>query len=72
MRDPGCGDGCLEVKCGYTSEISVLNRCKPARLNFRREETASCSEMVLLPDFAGGVAAIVLPLRVVANWARVR
>ena len=21
------------------------------RLNFRREETASCSEMVLLPDF---------------------
>ncbi|HSD53998.1 MAG TPA: cupredoxin domain-containing protein [Burkholderiales bacterium] len=39
------------VKGGYTPDTIVLKRGKPARLNFRREETASCSEMVLLPDF---------------------
>ena len=39
------------VKGGYTPDAIVLKRGKPARLNFRREESASCSEMVLLPDF---------------------
>jgi len=39
------------VKGGYTPDTIVLKRGKPARLNFRREETATCSEMVLLPDF---------------------
>lgn len=39
------------VKGGYTPDTILLKRGKPARLNFRREETASCSEMVLLPDF---------------------
>jgi plastocyanin domain-containing protein len=39
------------VKGGYTPDTIVLKRGKPARLNFRREESASCSEMVLLPDF---------------------
>lgn len=39
------------VKGGYTPDTIVLRKGKPARLNFRREESASCSEMVLLPDF---------------------
>lgn len=39
------------VKGGYTPDIIVVERGKPVRLNFRREETAACSEMVLLPDF---------------------
>lgn len=39
------------VKGGYTPDTIVLRRGTPARLNFRREETASCSEMVLLPAF---------------------
>ncbi|OGA64732.1 MAG: copper-transporting ATPase [Betaproteobacteria bacterium RIFCSPLOWO2_12_FULL_65_14] len=39
------------VKGGYTPDTILLQRGKPARLNFRREETAACSEMVLLPDF---------------------
>lgn len=39
------------VKGGYTPDTIVLRKGKPARLNFRREEAASCSEMVLLPDF---------------------
>lgn len=39
------------VKGGYTPDVIVVERGKPVRLNFRREETASCSEMVLFPDF---------------------
>ena len=39
------------VKGGYTPDVIVVEKGRPVRLNFRREETASCSEMVLLPDF---------------------
>ena len=39
------------VKGGYTPDVIVVEKDRPVRLNFRREETASCSEMVLLPDF---------------------
>jgi len=39
------------VKGGYTPDTIVVRSGKPVRLNFRREETAACSEMVLLPDF---------------------
>jgi plastocyanin domain-containing protein len=39
------------VKGGYTPDVIVVERDRPVRLNFRREETAACSEMVLLPDF---------------------
>ncbi len=39
------------VKGGYTPDVIVVQKGRPVRLNFRREETASCSEMVLLPDF---------------------
>ena len=39
------------VKGGYTHAVIVVEHGKPLRLNFRREETASCSEMVIFPDF---------------------
>lgn len=39
------------VKGGYTPDVIVVERGKPARLNFVRQESASCSEMVLLPAF---------------------
>lgn len=39
------------VKGGYTPDTIVVEAGRPVRLNFRREETASCSEMVLFPDF---------------------
>jgi plastocyanin domain-containing protein len=39
------------VKGGYTPDVIVVEKDRPVRLNFRREETASCSEIVLLPDF---------------------
>ncbi len=39
------------VKGGYTPDVVLVTHGKPVRLNFRREETASCSEKVLLADF---------------------
>lgn len=39
------------VKGGYTPDTVVLERGRPARLVFRREESALCSERVVLPAF---------------------
>ena len=39
------------VKGGYTPDVLVVKAGRPVRLNFLRQETASCSEMVLFPDF---------------------
>lgn len=39
------------VKGGYTPDTIFVRHGKPVRLNFRREETASCSEKVVLADF---------------------
>jgi len=39
------------VKGGYTPDVIVVEAGKPVRLNFVRQEPASCSEMVLLPAF---------------------
>jgi plastocyanin domain-containing protein len=39
------------VKGGYTPDVIVVKAGKPVRLNFKRQETAACSEMVLFPDF---------------------
>lgn len=64
-RTPGVraalvGDGYQEqlilVKGGYTPDTIRVAAGRPVRLLFRREETAACSEQVLLPDF--GKAAL--------------
>jgi len=39
------------VKGGYTPDVIVVKAGKPVRLNFNRQETAACSEMVVFPDF---------------------
>lgn len=41
----------IRVKGGYTPDVVIVERGKPVRLNFHRQETAACSEMVLFPDF---------------------
>lgn len=41
----------IVVKGGYTPDVIIVERGKPLRLNFLRQETAACSEMVLFPDF---------------------
>ncbi len=41
--------GALET--GYTPDVIVVQHGKPVRLNFRREESAACSEMVIFDAF---------------------
>lgn len=39
------------VKGGYTPDTIRVEAGRPVRLLFRREETAVCSERVVIPDF---------------------
>lgn len=51
MTSGGYQEQMVLVKGGYTPDVIVVERGKPVRLNFIRQESASCSEMVLLPAF---------------------
>jgi plastocyanin domain-containing protein len=37
----------IRVKGGYDPDVIVVNRDKPVRLHFNRQESAMCSEMVI-------------------------
>jgi plastocyanin domain-containing protein len=39
------------VKGGYSPDVIVVKKDQPVRLDFYRDETASCSEQVRIPDF---------------------
>jgi plastocyanin domain-containing protein len=41
----------ITVKGGYSPDTVVVKQGVPVRLNFRREETSSCSEQVVFGDF---------------------
>jgi plastocyanin domain-containing protein len=47
----GYQEALILVKGGYTPDVIVVERGRPVRLHFRREETAACSEMVIFGDF---------------------
>lgn len=47
----GYQEAMILVKGGYTPDTIVVRQGKPVRLNFRREETASCSGKVVFVDF---------------------
>jgi plastocyanin domain-containing protein len=47
----GYQEAMVLVKGGYTPDLIIVEHGKPVRLNFRREEDAACSEMVVLGDF---------------------
>ncbi|WP_119419733.1 cupredoxin domain-containing protein [Desertibaculum subflavum] len=47
----GYQEAMILVKGGYTPDTIIVSRGKPVRLNFRREETASCSERVIFEAF---------------------
>lgn len=51
LSSSGYQEAMILVKGGYTPDVVLVQHGKPVRLNFRREETASCSEKVLFPDF---------------------
>ena len=41
----------ITVKGGYSPDVIVVKQGSPVRLNFYRDETASCSEEVVFADF---------------------
>ncbi|OIO93686.1 MAG: copper-transporting ATPase [Anaerolineae bacterium CG2_30_64_16] len=47
----GIQEVAVTVKGGYTPDVIVVNAGLPVRLRFTRQESASCSETVLFPDF---------------------
>ncbi len=50
-KSGGVQEANIVVKGGYAPDVLVVKAGQPVRLNFNRQETASCSEMVLFPDF---------------------
>lgn len=51
LTSGGYQEAMILVKGGYTPDVIVVEKGKPVRLNFVRAESASCSEMLLIPDF---------------------
>lgn len=47
----GYQEAMILVKGGYTPDTIIVRRGRPVRLNFRREETATCSDKVIFADF---------------------
>lgn len=47
----GAQEVAVTVKGGYSPDVIVVQRGRPVRLTFTRQESASCSERVLFPDF---------------------
>jgi plastocyanin domain-containing protein len=47
----GYQEAMILVKGGYTSDTIIVRHGRPVRLNFRREETAGCSDNVIFADF---------------------
>ena len=51
LTSGGYQEAMVLVKGGYTPDVIVVERGKPVRLTFRREEAAACSEMVVFDAF---------------------
>jgi plastocyanin domain-containing protein len=51
----------VTVKGGYSPDVIVVKKDAPVRLNFYRDETASCSERVIFGDF--GIARELAPFK---------
>jgi plastocyanin domain-containing protein len=49
--DSGVQEIRVMVKGGYDPDVIVVKQGKPVRLDFYRDETASCSEQVIFGDF---------------------
>jgi plastocyanin domain-containing protein len=51
VGDSGVQEVKVTVKGGYSPDVIVVKEKTPVRLNFYRDETASCSEQVVFSDF---------------------
>ena len=47
----GAQEVAITVKGGYTPDVIVVQKGRPVRLTFTRQESSACSEMVLFSDF---------------------
>jgi len=56
LTSSGYQEAMILVKGGYTPDVIRVEAGTPVRLKFRREETSSCSEMVVFPDFGKSAA----------------
>ena len=52
----GYQEAMILVKGGYTPDTIIVRAGRPVRLNFRREETATCSDKVIFADFQKSAA----------------
>ena len=51
LTSAGRQEATIVVKGAYNPDVIVVEHGKPVRLNFLRQETAACSEEVVLADF---------------------
>jgi plastocyanin domain-containing protein len=51
VNESGVQEVKVTVKGGYSPDVIVVKKGRPVRLDFYRDETASCSEQVIFGDF---------------------
>lgn len=51
VTDTGVQEVKITVKGGYSPDVIVVKRGMPVKLDFYRDETASCTDQVILGDF---------------------
>jgi plastocyanin domain-containing protein len=51
VSESGAQEVAITVKGGYTPDVIVVQKGRPVRLTFTRQESSTCSEKVLFPDF---------------------
>lgn len=56
ISESGAQEVAVTVKGGYTPDVIVVQKGRPVRLTFTRQESSACSEQVLFPDFNKNVA----------------
>ena len=61
INESGAQEINVTVKGGYSPDVIVVRKGAPVRLNFYRDETASCSEKVIFGDF--GIARDLPPFK---------
>jgi plastocyanin domain-containing protein len=51
VGETGRQEAAILVKGGYSPDVIVVQKGRPVRLTFTRQESSACSEQVLFPDF---------------------
>ncbi len=51
VSESGAQEVAITVKGGYTPDVIIVQKGRPVRLTFTRQESSACSEIVLFPDF---------------------